>query len=162
MELILPKKKTHIQNYVRCTMKETEWLARSERLLPHISDVMIILSGVVNETENPNAINNYRHCLANYANIVQRFLLPQIEDDNKNIEKLEIKVLKIISSAPEQIYEETFMSFESLLLDIVKKCGQPLEESISKNIQKVVDAMKDCSAKKIFAEKLKVLVTEMS
>ncbi|XP_073833375.1 gem-associated protein 4b-like [Musca autumnalis] len=151
-----------IINYVRCTMKETEWLARSERLLPHISDVMIILSGVVNETENPNSINNYRHCLSNYANIVQRFLLPQIEDDNKAIEKLEIKVLKIISSAPEQIYEETFMSFESLLLDIIRKCGRPLEENISKNIQKYVDTMKDCSAKQIFTDKLKALVTEMS
>ncbi|XP_075158941.1 gem-associated protein 4b-like [Haematobia irritans] len=151
-----------IINYVRCTMKETEWLARSERLLPHISDVMIILSGVVNETENPNAINNYRHCLANYANIVKQFLLPQIEDDNKNIEKLEIKVLKIISSAPEQIYEETFMSFESLLLDIVKKCGRPMEENISKNILKFVDTMKDCSAKSIFTDKFRALVTEMS
>uniref|UniRef100_A0A1I8NZP0 Uncharacterized protein n=1 Tax=Stomoxys calcitrans TaxID=35570 RepID=A0A1I8NZP0_STOCA len=151
-----------IINYVRCTMKETEWLARSERLLPHISDVMIILSGVVNETENSNAINNYRHCLANYANIVERFLLPQIEDDNKNIEKLEIKVLKIISSAPEQIYEETFMSFESLLLDIVKKCGRPLEESISKNILKFVETMKECSAKQIFTDKFRALVTEMS
>lgn len=143
-------------------MKETEWLARSERLLPHISDVMIILSGVVNETENPNSINNYRHCLSNYANIVQKFLLPQIEDDNKKIEKLEIKVLKIISSAPEQIYEETFMSFESLLLEIIKKCGQPLEENITKNIRKFVENMKDCSAKQIFLDKFQGLITEMA
>ena len=142
-------------------MKETEWLARSERLLPHISDVMIILSGVVNETSNPNAINNYRHCLSNYANIVQKFLLPQIEDDNKKIEKLEIKVLKIISSAPEQIYEETFLSFEPLLLEIIKKCGRPLEENIAKNIRKCVGTMKDCSAKQIFLDKFQGLVTEM-
>ncbi|KAM7350075.1 gem-associated protein 4b-like [Cochliomyia hominivorax] len=151
-----------IINYVRCTMKETEWLARSERLLPHISDVMIILSGVVNETENPNSINNYRHCLSNYANIVQKFLLPQIEDDNKKIEKLEIKVLKIISSAPEQIYEETFMSFEPLLLEIIQKCGQPLEENIRKNIRKFVENMKDCSAKQIFLDKFQSLITELA
>ncbi|XP_065365949.1 uncharacterized protein LOC135958925 [Calliphora vicina] len=151
-----------IINYVRCTMKETEWLARSERLLPHISDVMIILSGVVNETENPNSINNYRHCLSNYANIVQKFLLPQIEDENKKIEKLEIKVLKIISSAPEQIYEETFMSFESLLLEIMKKCGRPLEENITKNIRKFVENMKECSAKHIFLDKFQGLITELA
>lgn len=123
---------------------------------------MIILSGVVKETNNPNSINNYRHCLANYANIVQKFLLPQIEDDNKKIEKLELKVLKIIAHAPEQIYEETFMSFEPLLLEVIKKCGRPVEENLSKNIFKFVETMESCSAKQIFLDKFQSLVAEMS
>uniref|UniRef100_A0A1A9VB83 Uncharacterized protein n=1 Tax=Glossina austeni TaxID=7395 RepID=A0A1A9VB83_GLOAU len=150
-----------IINYVRCTMKETEWLARSERLLPHISNVMLILSGVVEETKNPNAINNYRHCLINYANIVQKFLLPKIEDDVKQIEKLQLKVLKIISATPEQIYEETFINFEPLLMDITKKLSCPLEENSVKIIRNFVQRMKDCNAKDIFLKKFEAFAIEM-
>lgn len=150
-----------IINYVRCTMKETEWLARSERLLPHISNVMLILSGVVEETKNPNAINNYRHCLINYANIVQKFLLPKIEDNVKQIEKLQLKVLKIISATPEQIYEETFINFEPLLMEVTKKLGCPLEENSIKIIRNFIQRMKDCKAKEIFLKKFEALAIEM-
>uniref|UniRef100_W8B1C6 Uncharacterized protein n=1 Tax=Ceratitis capitata TaxID=7213 RepID=W8B1C6_CERCA len=152
-----------IINYVRCTMKETEWLARSERLLPHISDVMIILSGVVVETDNPNAINNYRHCLINYANIVLKFVLPPLKNETKRIEKLMLKVLKIIESAPPQLYEEVFVSFTSLLLDIMRCCAHPLkdDESITKSVRKHVGNMKDCQGKEIFLEKFQALVTEL-
>ncbi|XP_017472165.1 PREDICTED: uncharacterized protein LOC108363333 [Rhagoletis zephyria] len=151
-----------IINYVRCTMKETEWLARSERLLPHISDVMIILSGVVVETDNPNAVNNYRHCLSNYANIVLKFVLPPLKDDTKKIEKLMLKVLKIIESAPPQLYEEIFISFSSLLLDIMRCSARPLndDDSIVKSVRKFVGNMKDCQGKDIFLEKFQALVTE--
>ncbi|XP_067640478.1 uncharacterized protein [Eurosta solidaginis] len=151
-----------IINYVRCTMKETEWLARSERLLPHISDVMIILSGVVVETDNPNAINNYRHSLTNYANIVMKSVLPPLGNDSKKIEKLMLKVLKIVDSAPPQIYEEVFVSFNSLLLDIMHCCAHPLkdDDSIVRSVQKFVGNMKDCQGKEIFLEKFQALVTE--
>ncbi|KAL9889389.1 gem-associated protein 4b-like [Glossina fuscipes fuscipes] len=150
-----------IINYVRCTMKEAEWLARSERLLPHISNVMLILSGVVEETQNSNAINNYRHCLINYANIVQKFLLPKIEDNVKQIEKLQLKVLKIISATPEQIYEETFINFEPLLMEITEKLACPLEENSLKIIRNFVQRMKDCNAKDIFLKKFEALDIEM-
>lgn len=144
-------------------MKETEWLARSERLLPHISDVMIILSGVVVETDNPNAINNYRHCLTNYANIVIKFVLSPLKNDTKKIEKLMLKVLKIIDSAPAQLYEEVFISFTALLLDIMRYCAQPLkdEDNIVKSVRKFIDNMKDCQGKEMFLEKFQALVTEL-
>lgn len=152
-----------IINYVRCTMKETEWLARSERLLPHISDVLIILSGVVVETDNPNAINNYRHCLTNYANIVVKFVLPPLKNDTKKIEKLMLKVLKIIESAPTQLYEEVFMSFTPLLLDIMRNCAHPLkdEDNVVKSVRKFIGSMKDCQGKELFLEKFQALVTEL-
>ncbi|XP_039959190.1 uncharacterized protein LOC120773992 [Bactrocera tryoni] len=152
-----------IINYVRCTMKETEWLARSDRLLPHISDVMIILSGVVVETDNPNAINNYRHCLSNYANIVIKFVLPPLKNDTKKIEKLMLKVLKIIESAPPQLYEEVFISFTALLLDIMRNCALPLkdEDNIVKSVRKFIGDMKDCQGKEMFLEKFQALVTEL-
>ncbi|XP_011198693.2 uncharacterized protein LOC105222863 [Bactrocera dorsalis] len=152
-----------IINYVRCTMKETEWLARSDRLLPHISDVMIILSGVVVETDNPNAINNYRHCLSNYANIVKKFVLPPLKNDTKKIEKLMLKVLKIIESAPPQLYEEVFISFTALLLDIMRNCAHPLkdEDNVVKSVRKFSGNMKDCQGKEMFLEKFQALVTEL-
>ncbi|XP_053950879.1 uncharacterized protein LOC128858535 [Anastrepha ludens] len=152
-----------IINYVRCTMKETEWLARSERLLPHISDVMIILSGVVVETDNSNAINNYRHCLTNYANIVLKFVLPPLKNHTKKIEKLMLKVLKIIDSAPPELYEEGFLNFSSLLLDIMQYCAHPLkdDDSIIKSVRKFVGSMKDCQGKEVFLEKFQALITEL-
>lgn len=124
---------------------------------------MIILSGVVVETDNTNAINNYRHCLANYANIVIKFVLPPLKNDTKKIEKLMLKVLKIIDSAPSQLYEEVFTSFTTLLLDIMRYCAHPLkdEDTILKSVRKFIGNMKDCQGKEMFFEKFQALVTEL-
>lgn len=149
-----------ISNFVRCTAKETDWLARSDRLLPHMSDMILTLGVVVNETENPNAVLNYRNCMVNYANIVEKHLIPKLDKDTHKVEQLMSKLLKIIEVAPAGIYEEMFMSFERLLLKVMEQCSVPVNDETTCNIRKNIMKMKDCKGKELFLQKYTTLVTE--
>ncbi|XP_055846943.1 uncharacterized protein LOC129912635 [Episyrphus balteatus] len=149
-----------ISNFIRCTTKETDWLARSDRLLPHMSDMILTLGVVVNETENPNAVLNYRNCMVNYANIVQKYLIPGVAKDTIKVEQLITKLLKIIEFAPAAIYEEMFMNFERLLLEVMQQCDVPVNETVTNNIRKNILKMKDCKGKELFLQKYTTLVTE--
>ncbi|XP_055913417.1 uncharacterized protein LOC129947032 [Eupeodes corollae] len=149
-----------ISNFIRCTTKETDWLARSDRLLPHMSDMILTLGVVVNETENPNAVLNYRNCMVNYANIVKKYLIPGVAKNTAKVEQLITKLLKIIEFAPAAIYEEMFMSFERLLVEVMQQCVVPVDETITSNIRKNIVKMKDCKGKELFLTKYNALVTE--
>lgn len=149
-----------ISNFIRCTAKETDWLARSQRLLPHISNMIQTLGVVVNEMDNPNAVLNYRNCMINYANIVKKYLIPEAAGDNLKVEKLMIKLLKIIEFAPAAIYEEMFMSFERLLIHLMEESATPVTDVITNNIKKQIMKMKDCKGKALLLQNYTTLVTE--
>lgn len=149
-----------ISNFVRCTSKETDWLARSNRLLPHMSDMILTLGVVVNETENPNAVLNYRNCMMNYANIVKKYLIPRAAKDTYKVEQLMTTLLKIIEFAPIAIYDEMFISFERILLEVMQACAVPVDESVTSNIKMNVMKMKDCKGKELFLQKYVALVCE--
>ena len=125
-----------------------------------MSDMILTLGVVVNETENPNAVLNYRNCMVNYANIVQKYLIPGVAKDTAKVEQLITKLLKIIEFAPAAIYEEMFMNFERLLLEVMQQCDVPVNETVTNNIRKNILKMKDCKGKELFLQKYTTLVTE--
>ncbi|KAL5276102.1 hypothetical protein ACFFRR_001739 [Megaselia abdita] len=142
-----------IINFVRCTTKETEWLAKSDILLPNISDMMLTLSNVVSETNNEYTVNNYRHCVVNYVNIVRKFLVPELKSSIQIFE-LGFHLLKIVNSSPKDIYEEIYMELQNVVLDILGIANGNIEEQFFEDIQQFTKTMVDCKGKEIFTEKL--------
>ncbi|XP_055370705.1 uncharacterized protein LOC129605151 [Condylostylus longicornis] len=146
-----------ISTYVRCTTKETEWLAKNERLLNHISDVILLLNGIVTEMGEDGVFAHYRFCILNYINIVKKFLLPKLTNDSHiQVRDLGFKILNIIDSSPAAIYGEIFMNFYSILLDVFQKV-EPIEDELVKDVKKYVTSMTNTKAKEIFYEKFQLM-----
>lgn len=131
-----------------------EWLANCKKLLPHIYDSLCILRAVVKSSNNENAIDNYHHCLIMYMNIAQKYLLPNIADSNDEIISLEIKLLKLIATSSEEIYEKTFEIFEPLLFNILRLYKGPMDSKVVYKLQQILSKIPDCDIKTVFLEKM--------
>lgn len=114
--------------------------------------MMLTLSNVVSETNNAYTVNNYRHCVVNYVNIVRKFLIPGLESSVKIFE-LGFHLLKIINSSPKDIYEECFMELQNVVLEILSLKDGKIEEQFIDEIQQFTKSMIDCKGKEIFTEK---------
>lgn len=59
------------ETFVRCTKKESIWLAKNTQLLPYFGDVISVLNVIVASTTLENSVNCFRHCFQSYINIVK-------------------------------------------------------------------------------------------
>lgn len=115
--------------------------------------MMMTLSNVVSETNNAYTVNNYRHCVVNYVNIVRKFLIPELKSSVKIFE-LGFHLLKIINSSPKDIYEEIYMELQNIVLEILTLADGKIEAQFVEEIQQFTKSMLDCKGKEIFTEKL--------
>lgn len=119
--------------------------------------MMLTLSNVVCETNNIYTVNNYRHCIVNYANIVRKFLIPELKS-NIMIFELGFHLMKIINSSPKDIYEEIYMELQNIVLEILSLTDGQVEPQFAEEIQQFTKTMLDCKGKEIFTEKLNKLL----
>lgn len=120
--------------------------------------MMLTLSNVVSETNNAYTVNNYRHCVVNYVNIVRKFLIPEL-NSNVSIFELAFHILKIINSSPKDIYSEMFMELQNIVIEILKLSDGKIEEQFLEDIQQYNNSMLECKGKEIFTEQLNKLIS---
>lgn len=102
-------------------------------------------------------MNNYQNCLINYINIAQKYILPNIADNNANIINLEVQLLKLIATSPEAISEKIFQVFEPMLFNILRMYKGPIEAKVICKLQQIINNIINCNIKNLFLEKIEGL-----
>lgn len=61
----------HFQTFVRCTPKETEWIAKNPLLRTHLPEFLLTLTVIVGKSTVPNAVKCLRSCMLNFGKIIK-------------------------------------------------------------------------------------------